>query len=69
MFVEESYLDPGPSVVLCGGPGVDQALLVEPCEVGVPLLQAKECTVGGGRCDLLVGNDTALHAQWPGAFW
>ena len=41
MFVQESYLDPGPSVILCGGPGVDQALLVEPCEVGVPLLQAK----------------------------
>lgn len=61
------YLDPGPPVVLSGGPGVDQTLPVEPREVGVPLLQAEESAVGGGGRYLLVGDDAALHAQRSGA--
>lgn len=57
------YLDPRPSVVFSGGPGVDQTLPVEPREVGVPLLQAEQSAVGGGGCYLLVGDYTALHSQ------
>lgn len=63
------YLNPRPSVVLGGGPGINQALPVEAGEVGVPLLQAEERPVGGGGRYLLVGDDPALHAERPGALW
>lgn len=67
--IRSSYLDPWPSVIFSGGPGVDQTLPVEPRKVGVPFLQAEQSTVGGGGCYLLVGDYAALHAQWSGALW
>lgn len=63
------YLYPWPSVIFGSGPGIDQTLLVEPCKVRVPLLQAEQGTVGRRGCYLLVGDYTALHAQWSRAFW
>lgn len=67
--VKVLYLNPRPSVILGGSPGINQALPVEPRKVGVPLLQAKERPVGGGGRYLLVGDDAALHAERPGALW
>lgn len=67
--VKVLYLNPRPSVILGSGPGIDQALLVEARKVGVPLLQAKERAVGGWGRYLLVGDDTAFHAERPGAPW
>lgn len=58
------YLDPGPSVIFGSCPCVHQALFVEAGEVGVPLLQAKESTVGGGGGDLLVRDDASFHSEW-----
>lgn len=63
------YLDPRPSVIFSGGPGIDESLLVEACKVWVPLLQAKQSSVGGGGCYLLVGDYAALHAQRSRALW
>lgn len=62
------YLDPRPSVIFGCSPGIDQAFLVEAGEVWIPLLQAEESAVGRRGCYLLVGDYTALHAQWPRAF-
>lgn len=67
--VKVLYLNPRPSVILGSGPGIDQALLVEARKVGVPLLQAKERAVGGWGRYLLVGDDTAFHAERPRAPW
>lgn len=63
------YLNPRPSVILGGSPGINQALPVEARKVGVPLLQAEERPVGGGGSYLLVGDDASFHAERPGTLW
>lgn len=42
------YLDPGALVIVAGGPGIDDAVVVEAGELWPPALEAKETVVDRG---------------------
>ena len=66
-FGVRPHLYPGVPVVCCGGPGVDDALVVEAGQAGAPALQAHHAVVDGGGRELGGQDPPAFHPQQSGA--